>query len=243
MKFRVRDIQPVEAAAAAEIMRECLVDDRFVTEQLVKWCNDPIRPIFGAWAVDEMGEEGPLVGVSRTFFSPDAYQRSYDEEEAEQYDVFVEWPAPQGSLAGVSVTAAYMQQGAGKALMRRRLRWLRDHGCVWVITDSWLHGQINRMSWPMLENAGFVPISEIEGIFGSGHHEGHFHCPTCKTVNCVCTSRFYVTKLVAETNPEDTTGLVKVDEGLWTNPGAVFTELTIRFGPKARPLPPFNQRT
>jgi GNAT superfamily N-acetyltransferase len=99
-----------------------------------------------------------------------------------------------GSLRTMSVRADLQGRGIGTRLSRRRLAWLRAHGCAWALGVSWVSG-LPGTSRPVFEKLGFAPVREIAAFYRDAALRQPFACPGCRQHPCVCPAILYQLRL------------------------------------------------
>lgn len=73
------------------------------------------------------------------------------------------------------VDGEWRGKGIGREILRRRMEWVRETDAEMAFVCGWERKR-GRTSRPLLEQAGFLPVQRIEGMYAKTERPG---CPDC----------------------------------------------------------------
>ena len=95
-----------------------------------------------------------------------------------------------GSLCTLCVREDYQGKGIGQLVSKKRIQWLEQRGCDFILGVSWKSG-LKHTSNRVFEKMGFELINTVDEFFKEDAIKYPFNCPGCKVHPCLCSAALY----------------------------------------------------
>lgn len=101
-----------------------------------------------------------------------------------------------GEFKSLAVIPSVRGRGVGAAMLQTSLNFLRESGCRYALTASWVSSDPAHSSPGLLERAGFGSVAIVPGFWAADQAAAGYTCPDCAE-GCHCTAVIMVLDLKA----------------------------------------------
>ena len=184
--FQIRSEDRAQVKACLSLLTKILGEGLYTLEALEKIAGDTDSRLFG-YAINERlvgaAMAGKLHEPGISFYSPFGTEA-----------LRILKAHTVGVLRNSAVDENHRGQGIGRALLLKRLQWLKDMGCEYAVGLTWLHGKTGQ-SDRLYKASGFQQVGPtVSSFFKSLSERTGLRCPYCG-FPCICSAAMFAKEL------------------------------------------------